>query len=106
MKARENKVLKNFKKKIAQRLKLYKLILFGSRARGDETSESDFDIIVVLEEEVDEKSEGYISECAWESGFDKGLVIAPLVFSRREWEKGPERYSLLAMAAAKDGVLV
>jgi len=40
----------------------------------------------------------------WEAGFESGVVVVPVVFSRVEWENGPERYSLLAEAVKSDGV--
>ena len=37
-------------------------------------------------------------------GFEHGIVVVPIVFTKDEWEKGPERYSLLAQAVEKEGV--
>ena len=39
--------LKEFKKEIGKRIKIQKMILFGSRASGKPRKESDFDIIIV-----------------------------------------------------------
>jgi hypothetical protein len=64
------------------------------------------DVLVVAEDELSEKDADFISDCAWEAGFERGIVVVPVVFSREEWENGPERYSLLAQAVELDGVLV
>ena len=100
----ETKILSQFKQKVAAKLPLYKMILFGSRARGDAAPDSDMDVIVILDAIVDPMARDLIFDFSWEAGFEAGLVIAPVTFSREQWEQGPERYSLLAQAVQSEGV--
>ena len=102
----ERKILETFKSSLFKRLALHKIILFGSRARGDAEPYSDMDVVVVLDQKPEEYDSAYVSDCAWEAGFEHGIVVVPIVFSRDEWEKSPERYSLLAMAVKKEGVTI
>ena len=102
----EKVVLDTFKALVARRAQVHKMILFGSRARGDADPESDMDVVVVLEGAVDGDVKEYVSDCAWEAGFDHGIVVVPVVFGRNEWEHGPERQSLLALAVEAEGVPV
>ncbi len=102
----EKTILDRFKALLADRVSVYKLILFGSRARGDAESSSDMDVLVILESSSSEKDFDIVSDCAWEAGFEYGIVVVPVIYSRSEWENSPERYSLLARAVEKDGVLV
>jgi predicted nucleotidyltransferase len=102
----EKTILDRFKVLLAKRLNLYRLILFGSRARGDAEPYSDMDVLVVLEDMFSEKDSDFVSDCAWEAGFESGIVIVPVVYSRSEWENSPERYSLFARAVEKEGVLL
>lgn len=104
MNAIEKAVLDRFKKLLLERIRLHKLILFGSRARGDADPYSDMDVVVVLDGPSDEGEKDYVSNCAWEAGFEQGIVVVPVVFSRNEWEDGPERYSLLVQAVSTEGV--
>jgi hypothetical protein len=104
MKALDQIIVARFKEKVSERLALRQIILFGSRAKGDADPDSDMDVIVVLEDPVDRQAEDWVSECAWQAGFEHGVVVAPITFGRKEWEEGPERYSLLALAAERDGV--
>jgi predicted nucleotidyltransferase len=101
---REKTVLDKFKTLLLKQVSLDKLILFGSRARGDAGQYSDIDVVVVLKDDADEQDFDYVSDCAWEAGFEYGIVIVPVVFTKNEWENGPERYSLLAQAVEKEGV--
>jgi uncharacterized protein len=101
----EHDVVDVFKKLLNKKLKVAELILFGSRARGDADPDSDLDVLVIADE-LSPELEEYISECAWEAGFQYGIVIVPVVFTRNEWENGPERYSLLAEAIKSEGVIL
>ena len=100
----EKTILDRFKRLLIIRITVYKIILFGSRARGDASPTSDMDIIVIVDGTINGEDRDYISDCAWEAGFEHGIVLVPIVFTRGEWETGPERYSLLAQAVKSDGV--
>jgi len=100
----ERTVLDTFKQLLSRRGKLQRLILFGSRARGDASPQSDMDVVVVLDDSANEEDFDYVSDSAWEAGFEYGIVIVPVVFTRSEWEDSPERYSLLAQAVEAEGV--
>lgn len=100
----EKAVLGRLKGLLRQRVQLDELILFGSRARGDAEAESDMDVLVVLADGADAEAREAVSDCAWEAGFDEGIVIVPIVFTRSEWQRGPERHSLLAQSIRAEGV--
>ncbi len=102
----EKKILDTFKSLLLKKLLLHKMILFGSRARGDATPYSDMDVVVVLDEMANEHDIDYVSDCAWEAGFEHGVVVVPIVFTKEEWENSPERYSLLAQAVETEGILL
>lgn len=102
----EKTVLARFKELLQQRPGLAKMVLFGSRARGDADPDSDVDVLVVWAGEMDDETREHISDCAWQAGFEHGLVVVPVAFSRKEWEEGPERYSIFAQAVERDGVSI
>ncbi len=99
----EKEITDVFKALLKKKLQEPHLILFGSRARGDADPDSDLDVLVIVDD-LSPELEDYISECAWEAGFKYGIVLVPVVFTRNEWENGPERYSLLAEAIKSEGV--
>jgi predicted nucleotidyltransferase len=102
----EKAVLKKFKGLLLKKVPLCGLILFGSRARGDADPGSDMDVIVIVKGKGSEQIRDYVSDCAWEAGFEHGIVVVPVVFTRNEWEHGPERHSLLVQAAKAEGILL
>jgi predicted nucleotidyltransferase len=103
---RELKLIQHFKILLDLKMKGYQVIAFGSRARGDADEDSDLDILVITEEPFNESTEDYVSHCAWETGFEDGIVISSIVISRKEWDEGPQRASLLALAVRNEGVPV
>ena len=92
MNALESAILTRFKALLLRRVKLHKLTLFGSRARGDADSSSDLDVLVVLEGSTNREARDFVSDCAWEAGFDHGIVVVPartalpLRQSSRNWD--------------------
>ena len=103
MNSLEKKIIDVFKSLLNKKFRPPDLILFGSRARGDADPDSDLDVLVIVDD-LSPELEDYISECAWEAGFKHGIILMPVVFTRNEWEHGPERYSLLADAIKLEGV--
>ncbi len=79
--------------------------VFGSRARGDATWESDLDVCVALATATPDIRRR-IDELAWEIGFVAGLVIAPLVVTRDELDRAPLSISPLMTRIAAEGVRV
>jgi predicted nucleotidyltransferase len=106
MKPLEKEILEKFKSLLLKKLDVYQVIVFGSRARGEATEYSDLDVIVVLNTIASDADLDYVSECSWEAGFEPGIVLVPIVFTKEAWENSPERYSLLALAVEKEGVQI
>jgi len=52
MSDRERLLLQRLRAKVAERLPLARLVLFGSRARGDNEPDSDVDVLVVIDGSV------------------------------------------------------
>ncbi|HNT89091.1 MAG TPA: hypothetical protein PKL84_14595, partial [Candidatus Hydrogenedentes bacterium] len=68
-------------------------------------AESDFDVLVLVDT-LTKEMRRTISDCAWEVGFDAGVVITPVVMTREEAEESPERSSLFMVSVRKEGIPV
>lgn len=93
------------KEKLAQHIPVFEVRLFGSRARGDATPESDVDIYIETTS-LTRPQRRLVSDILWEIGFDHGVVVAPVVFSREDLENGPLSSSPLYRTIKREGVLV
>jgi predicted nucleotidyltransferase len=106
MDTKDLEIIHRLKSLLQERVKLDRLILFGSRARGDAEPDSDMDVMVILDEPTSRQSRKIVSDAAWEAGFDAGIVVVPIVVSRDRWDNGPDRASLLAMAVREEGMQI
>lgn len=80
------------------------VILFGSRARGQEHKHSDWDILVLLDmSTVDRKTEKEYREALFDVELETGEAISTFVFSRQDWESR-HAISPLFENIQKDGV--
>lgn len=68
--------------------KLNKIILYGSYARGDNTDESDIDIMIVLDGDMDDvkKMRGMTAEMASEISLRQEVFLSILLRDRKHFE--------------------
>jgi predicted nucleotidyltransferase len=76
---------------------------FGSRAKGDPSWESDLDVCVLVKS-LSNQAYNDIIDIAWEVGFQRGIVISPLVFSQDQFETGPLLESSIVKTILREGI--
>jgi len=62
------------------------IILFGSRARGDARSDSDWDLLILLNGEVTQERSLQVRYRLYELEWDCGEVLSSMVRSRQDWQ--------------------
>ena len=105
MQEKDLRVLENFKSLVSQKVKVLEIRVFGSRARGDATAESDLDVLVVVDH-LDYTIERYISDCAWEAGFPEDVIIMPVAISLDTLKNSPIRESVFIKNVYQEGITV
>jgi predicted nucleotidyltransferase len=103
----EKHIVEEFKRQVEQRFpgELIRVVLFGSKVRGDATRESDVDVLVVIHSEGwrlgDEiRSLGYALE------LEHGVVLSIQVMSQRHYEELRLFGSQFFKAVEREGVSV
>ena len=65
-----------------------KIILFGSRARGEAHEDSDWDLLILLDKPKIETSDfDRISYPLYELGWQEGEQFSPKLYTTKEWMK-------------------
>lgn len=97
-------IARSFKRLVQQRIHPLDVRVFGSRARGDAAPDSDLDVFVVVDHATSD-IERYISDCAWEAGFEQDVVIVPVVVGKDRID-GPLKESVFILNVFREGVEV
>jgi len=100
---RKDKALDYFLHKIREQSgdHLKQIILFGSRARGDNVQDSDYDCLVVVDA-VSRSIRDIVDEAAGETLYHYNAIISALIISEEKYRQ--QTYSPLLMNIAKEGV--
>jgi len=88
-------------------VKIFKLILFGSRARGDYTEDSDWDILLITEEKIDKsKKRKFLVESRRRiiKAIDDPVDI--IIIDRNHYENYKDIYGDIAGVAELEGVII
>jgi len=101
----ERQTALTFVEKIRQNFdgQLISAILFGSRARGEATADSDMDILVIMFTANPETREA-IHHLAVEVWLEYGIYLCPLVRSEAHWRKLAELQTQLHKNICRDGI--
>jgi predicted nucleotidyltransferase len=89
---------------VTSRWPVERVILFGSKARGDDEPDSDIDLLVITTPELDRQVEDAMQDAAWETGLGHGRYVQPVVRSRERWYHGIDQATPLRLQIDQDGV--
>ena len=100
-----DKVLETFVREIRKALgpRLKKLILYGSRARGEGSPDSDYDILAVVDE-VNSSLKDIVDNVAGNILYEYSVIVSVFPISEDRYEY--EIYNPLLMNVRKEGILI
>jgi predicted nucleotidyltransferase len=82
------------------------VILYGSRARGDNKRDSDWDVMILLKRNnVDKKVEQTFRHNLLDIELEIGVPISVFVYSKSDWE-GTYSVTPLFKSIKKEGILI
>ncbi|MDY6968945.1 MAG: nucleotidyltransferase domain-containing protein [Spirochaetota bacterium] len=101
----ERKAIASFKDVIDKKYNLIDIEIFGSKARGDYTKESDIDIMIILHE-LNPTIEAEIDDIIFNINLKYDVLICIVIFTKKELEDGPMDESPLFRTIRREGVMV
>ncbi len=84
----ESDAIKAAIKMLKSEFSVSKVILFGSKARGDYDEYSDIDLLVVASRSLHWKEEKAIIGALFDIGMEYNVIFSPLFTFSDEWEEG------------------
>jgi predicted nucleotidyltransferase len=106
MNSKEQYIISLIKSRIAKKNPDAEIVLFGSHARGQANLDSDWDILILLNNiDVSRKIEREYREELFDIELEVGEPISTFVYSKRDWES---KYSVtpLYQNIKHDGILL
>ncbi|MCF8307870.1 MAG: nucleotidyltransferase domain-containing protein [Bacteroidales bacterium] len=85
MNKRTTSILQLIRKKVNSVDPQAEVILYGSRARGDEHTDSDWDILIITDYSVDVSIEDKFRDVLYDLELETEESLSVFVFSKEEW---------------------
>jgi predicted nucleotidyltransferase len=103
---RKQHIIQLIRQKINEIDNTAEVILYGSRARGDNKWDSDWDVMILLKQKnVDKKVEQIFRHNLLDLELEIGVPISVFVYSKSDWE-GKYSMTPLFRSIKKEGIVI
>ena len=109
MRRKDRKIVEEFRKRLPGEVSAHvrRLIVFGSRARGDASEDADLDLIALVDGEtprIEEALDDVAYEVMWDHDFKP--IISLKVFAESAFDNAVSRGSSFYRNVARQGILL
>ncbi len=91
---------------LKERFPVERVVLFGSKARGTGSPESDIDLLVLTSRPLNQAAKAAIVEALYDVQLELGVVLSTLVASAEEWDHGYFQALPIRDEVEREGALV
>jgi len=102
----ERKAVEATVRMLKSQFSIDKVILFGSKARGDHDEHSDIDLLIISSTPSHWKDEKAIAGALFDIGMEYDVIFSPLFTSSDEWENGIFTEFPVYQEISRDGAVV
>ena len=103
MKRKTELITKLIREKVSEIDPKAQIILFGSRARGDERPDSDWDVLILTEYSIDTEKENQFRNHLYDIELETGEPISLFAYSKSDWNT-KQRISPFFANVKKEGI--
>ena len=102
----QDNLLKQIKQAVLDIESDAEIILYGSRSRGDSVSESDWDLLILVNGEVNDDRINKIRYQLYEVEWKSGEIISSIIRNRNVWNSSLYRAMPLHRNIEREGVIL
>jgi predicted nucleotidyltransferase len=106
LKRRERQAIEVATEELKKRYSMEKVILFGSKARGDSDESSDIDLLLITTNPLHWREEKAIVDMLFDLGMEYDVVFTPLFAALEEWNRGIFREFPVYKDIVEEGAVV
>ncbi|MCP2519535.1 nucleotidyltransferase domain-containing protein [Candidatus Aminicenantes bacterium AC-708-M15] len=103
---KEKDALRELKKKLSKIFPNIEIIIFGSKARGDFEPESDIDLLILIDNEVDTTIEEKINEVIYDIELKYNVVFGKIIESKKFWNSPHHIITPIHKYIEKEGIVI
>ncbi len=103
---RERQAIEVATEELRKRYSMERVILFGSKARGDSDESSDIDLLLITTNPLHWREEKAIVDVLFDLGIEYDVVFTPLFASLEEWDRGMFREFPVYRNIVEEGAVV
>ena len=93
-------------KRLRHTLPIEKIILFGSKVRGDDDSESDIDLLLLTKRLITWNERKAIIDSLYDIQLDYEVIFSPFVVHSKDWYEGSFSVMPICNEILREGVLI